>query len=164
VRVERGDRRTERLTLRLILRPVPLLCVERRLLTGEFSFSTAREGRAAARDAQLLAQLIERGIGVLSHQFTEMLIALVIQSGRMSAPIRLGFERAGLAASAEQACDKGETDAESAGDLSERTFAVIDGGGDALSEVHGMGLHPAPPPNLFSSFILPCWPSNRESR
>jgi hypothetical protein len=41
---------------------------------------------------------------------------------------------------------------------------VIDGGGDALSEVHGIGLHPAPPLNSFPSFILLCWPSNRESR
>src|SRR5512135_3596389 len=60
----------------------------------------------------------------------------------------LGFECAGLAASAEQARDEGETDAEPAGDLPERTVAVIDRGGDALSEVHGIGFHPAPPLQL----------------
>src|SRR5512147_889900 len=60
----------------------------------------------------------------------------------------LGFECAGLAASAEQARDEGVTDAEPAGDLPERTVAVIDRGGDALSEVHGIGFHPAPPLQL----------------
>src|SRR5512142_794654 len=60
----------------------------------------------------------------------------------------LGFERADLAASAEQARDEGETDAEPAGDLPERTFAVINRGGDALSEVYGIRFHPAPPLQL----------------
>src|SRR5512135_3490867 len=60
----------------------------------------------------------------------------------------LGFERAGLAAPAEQARDEGETDTEPAGDQPERTFDVIDRGGDALSEVYGIRFHPAPPLQL----------------
>ena len=66
----------------------------------------------------------------------------------------LGFECAGLTASAEQARDEGETDAEPEGDLPERTVAVIDGGGDALSEVDGIGFHPAPPLQLVLSLHL----------
>src|SRR5512135_2974534 len=60
----------------------------------------------------------------------------------------LGFESAGPAASAAQARDEGETDTEPAGDLPERTFAVIDRGGNALSEVYGIRFHPAPPLQL----------------
>src|SRR5512142_2233571 len=141
--------KTPGLTLRLILGPVPLLRMERLLLADEFQFlQRASEGRATARDSQLLAQLIERGIGVLSHQFAEAILALEVQGGWVSAPMGLGFERAGLAASAEQARDEGETDTEPAGDLTERSVAGIDRGGDALSEVYGIRFHPAPPLQL----------------
>jgi hypothetical protein len=76
----------------------------------------------------------------------------------------LGFERAGLAASTKQAHEEGETDAEPAGDQPERTVAAIDGGGDALSEVHGRGFHPAPPLNSFPSFYCVGHPTGNRAR
>src|SRR5512135_254298 len=91
---------------------------------------------------------------MLSHQGAKAFFALVVQGRWVSAPMGLGFECAGLAASAEQAREEGETDAEPAGDLPERTFAVIDRGGDALPEVHGIGFHPAPPLQLVLSLHL----------
>jgi hypothetical protein len=58
---------------------------------------------------------------------------------------------------AEQSDDEREADAKTAGDLPKRSFAVFDRGGDALSEIHGIGPHPPPPLQTFIFLHFTVW-------
>jgi hypothetical protein len=53
----------------------------------------------------------------------------------MAAAMRLGVEVAAVAATLHQSGEKGQADAEAAGDGPPGTFLVFDSGGDALAEV-----------------------------
>jgi hypothetical protein len=110
--------------------------MERLLLAGDLQLAQrAEDGHAAAADADTPGQLLKRGVGLLPHQLAETFLAGVVQRRRMSPAVGPGFQRSALAAELQQAGDKGRTDAEASGDLPLRALLVIDGGGDALTEV-----------------------------
>ena len=117
----------------------------------------ARDRHEAAGDAEPLAALLERGIGLLSDQLAEPLQVLRREYGRVASAMGLGFERAGAAVELQQPRDEGDADQEPTSDLAQRALTALDRIEDPLSEILRIGCHRSPP-HQRSPFKS--WPSN----
>ena len=91
--------------------------------------------------AQAVAQLRQGGVGPLGDQHDQAGAAGLVHLGGGAAGVRLGGERAGLAAALQQAADPGGADAEQVRDLLPCPAALVAGTDDFFAEVLGVRFH-----------------------
>src|SRR5262249_29697090 len=136
------DLPAERAALGLDVRPIPLVGVQGLLLAGQAPLPQGMpEGLQAAGEAAALFELLQGGIGLLVDQRGEAATVVRAGGGGGAAAVRLGLDRAGVAAALKQSDDEGGADAEPPGDLAEGAFVLVHGVGDALTKVAGVGAH-----------------------
>ena len=146
LRLDLPDLASERTSVLLHLGAVPLVGVQALLLVGQAPTPHGLPQRLqAAGEAAPPLQFVQGGVGLLSDQFVEPPMVVLVQGRRRSTAMRPGLQRAGLAASLEPSGDGGGIDAEDAGDLADRALMVIDRREDPLAEVRRVGPHNQPP-------------------
>jgi hypothetical protein len=99
------------------------------------------EGLQAAHQTTALFELLQGGVGLLFDQRCEPVVVVRAEGGGRAPAVRLGLDRAGIAAALEQSDDEGEADAEPPGDLAQGAFLVVHGVDDALTKVARVGAH-----------------------
>ncbi len=152
--------------LRLDFRSVAFLGVQGLLLAAEaVPAQHACDGREVTRDAQAVAQLRERGVGLLPNEFHESADGILIELGRRSARVGLGLDGAGGAASLQEADEEGQVDGEQVGNLAERVFAAINGRDDTFPEIVGVRTHGSTSlGGSPKSFYSVCYPGANRSK
>jgi hypothetical protein len=82
---------------------------------------------------------------LVAYQVEQTLDVLGIEAGFASSGMGFGLEGAGMAATMQEAYEKGEADREEMGELTQGMLVAIDGSNDMLAEVCGVGPHKALP-------------------
>src|SRR5205085_9247019 len=79
--------------------------------------------------------------GLFPDQFEESLDGGVVKFGGGPAPMGLGLDGPGRAASLQKADEEGQADGEQVGQLAERVLAAVNRGDEVFSEIVGVRNH-----------------------
>jgi hypothetical protein len=102
----------------------------------------------------VLPQFLQGRIRPLADRLLQPVASGLVEGRGMAPAMRRGAEVPGLPVASPQAGDEGQADAEAAGDLAPGAFVVLDGSGDPLAEVQGIGLHNASSPRKGAALPL----------
>ncbi|MFO0969049.1 MAG: hypothetical protein U0793_26140 [Gemmataceae bacterium] len=115
------------------------------LARDEVAPQNPKDGHDAASDTQSAAQLRERRIWLLTHQFEKASDCLRVQFGTGAAAVLFGLDRSGAAKALKQADNRRDIDSEKFGQFTQRMLAAFDCRHNAHAEVDRNGSHLPPP-------------------